>query len=262
MIDKESLILEKIISEYIKNPEPIGSEQLKSRLNIKISSSTIRSYFKKLESGGSLMQIHISSGRVPTILALKRYWEDALLPLDELNISDLNTLNYLADEMSIFATLKYQFENRFQELVNIESRYLLLIFDEFEVSIEYSNALERFLREFLGVDISELKSISSQVGAKTLTERLERASSLNSIENSGNRELARMFSNNSISESLFFELLNGDLIDRVEDGLEFFSKEYMWIKQDAKIENQDAKLLSIGHISRDFERFFNQLRKE
>lgn len=261
-IDKERLILENIIKEYLKNPEPIGSEQLKTKLTIKISSSTIRSYFKRLEDTGALMQIHISSGRVPTNTALKSYWIETLLPIKNLLIADTKKLKKVANEESIFFVARYINENELKEIINVKNRYLLLVFQNGEVSIEHSNALERFLNGFIGFEAKDLRDICNQVGAFNLSKRLSETILLDRFEKDGNREVVNMYSQNEITENLFLECINGDIIDRFENGLNFINDNYLSIKQDALIEKKRAKFLSIGHISRDFESFFNQVQKE
>lgn len=262
MIDKKSLILENIIREYLKTPEPIGSEQLKSKLSIKISSSTIRSYFKKLEDGGFLMQIHISSGRIPTNSALKSYWKSILIPLDIINIINVANLKESAEDENIFFIAKFIKENNLVETINVRDKYLLLVFSEGEIVVEYSNALERFLQGFLGYDLSDLKQVCNQVGAYNLGRKIDSFLSDNELQRAGNRELLDMYHNSTVDENFFINSIDGSLIDRVENGLNFISKEYMLIKQDALIEERKAKLISIGHLSRDFENFFNKAMKE
>ncbi len=260
MIDKKSLILENIIREYLKTPEPIGSEQLKTKLHIKISSSTIRSYFKKLEDGGFLMQIHISSGRIPTNSALKSYWKSILVPLNNINISSVDNLKESAEDENIFFIAKFIKENNLVETINVRDKYLLLIFSEGEVVVEYSNALERFLQGLLGLDLNDLKQICNQVGAFNLSKKIDDFLS-DEIQRAGERELLEMYHNEMVDERFFLNSIDGSLIDRVENGLNFISKEYMLIKQDALIEERKAKLISIGHLSRDFENFFNKAVK-
>jgi hypothetical protein len=124
--------------------------------------------------------------------------------------------------------------------------------------IDYSNALERFLNGFLGFDLIDLKQICNQVGAYNLSKKIDRYLTDNEIHMAGNRELVEMYHNDRIDENFFFNSIDGSLIDRVNDGLNFISKEYMLIKQDAIIDNKKAKIVSMGHLSRDFENFFNK----
>ncbi len=262
MINKESLILENIIREYLKNPEPIGSEQLRAKLNIKISSSTIRSYFKKLEDGGFLMQIHISSGRIPTNSALKNFWKTMLIPIDEISISSVEKLKSSAENESIFLIAKFIKDNKLKDIINVRDRYLVLVFSEGELAIDYSSPLERFLGGFLGFDLVDLKHICNQVGAYNLAKKIDKYLSDNELHRAGNRELVEMYYNSRIDENFFLNSIDGTLMDKISDGLNFISKEYMLIKQSAIIGNKKAKIISIGHLSRDFENFFNKAIKD
>ncbi|MEN8717915.1 MAG: heat-shock protein, partial [Sulfurovum sp.] len=104
MIDKKEFLLHSIIKAYIKNLEPIGSSQLKSMYDISYSPATIRGYFKKLGDEGYLAQEHISSGRTPTIDALKEYWDKRLnLKLDNVN---KEALEYFAKEIGVSVFIK------------------------------------------------------------------------------------------------------------------------------------------------------------
>ncbi|WGI36636.1 heat-inducible transcriptional repressor HrcA [Mesomycoplasma lagogenitalium] len=71
--DKKFDYLEKIIKSYIETGEPIGSETLKEKYNLNVSSSTIRSIMAQLEKDGYLEKSHISSGRIPSLKAYRYY---------------------------------------------------------------------------------------------------------------------------------------------------------------------------------------------
>lgn len=72
--DKKDLILESIIQTYLLDNAPIGSNELNS--NLCIPASTIRVYLKRLSDEGLITQLHISSGRIPTILTMQNYWQN------------------------------------------------------------------------------------------------------------------------------------------------------------------------------------------
>ena len=70
-INKRDLILNYIIEAYLDENTPIGSVDLGLRMDGLIPASTIRVYFKKLSDEGALKQLHISGGRMPTVLTMK-----------------------------------------------------------------------------------------------------------------------------------------------------------------------------------------------
>lgn len=97
---REFLILESLISSYIKSGDPIGSRTLSKILTLSISPATIRNIMADLEESGYLYQPHTSAGRIPTDKGF-RYYVDSLLSrsnldkvdskLIELNFSKIET---------------------------------------------------------------------------------------------------------------------------------------------------------------------------
>lgn len=64
MLGRQEKLLQKIIQEYIKTAEPVGS--LKLARDIQVSSATVRNEMVELEESGFIFQPHTSAGRVPT----------------------------------------------------------------------------------------------------------------------------------------------------------------------------------------------------
>lgn len=77
-------ILETIIDEYIRTGEPVGSKTLREKLNIPVSSATIRNDMASLEAQGYLEHPHTSAGRVPTIKGY-RFYIESMLPENSLD---------------------------------------------------------------------------------------------------------------------------------------------------------------------------------
>ncbi|MEG1781620.1 MAG: heat-inducible transcriptional repressor HrcA [Oscillospiraceae bacterium] len=73
---RHKLILDTIVSMYIKDGEPIASQALQDRLNITVSSATLRNEMAMLTKLGYLIQPHVSAGRVPTNKAYRYYIEN------------------------------------------------------------------------------------------------------------------------------------------------------------------------------------------
>ena len=63
---RHKMILDAIVSMYIKNGEPVASQTLQDALNIRVSSATLRNEMAMLTKLGYLNQPHVSAGRVPT----------------------------------------------------------------------------------------------------------------------------------------------------------------------------------------------------
>ena len=66
MDDRKLKILAAIVDEYIRTGEPVGSKSVASKMDIAVSSATIRNDMAVLEKMGLLEQPHTSAGRVPT----------------------------------------------------------------------------------------------------------------------------------------------------------------------------------------------------
>lgn len=73
MLPRQQELLKKIIQEYIKTVEPVGSLKLSAG---GLSSATIRNEMMALESAGYIYQPHTSAGRVPTEKAYLFYVEN------------------------------------------------------------------------------------------------------------------------------------------------------------------------------------------
>lgn len=83
--ERQNLILDKIIKEYIKSAEPVSSQRLEKRYDFGICPATIRIEMQKLTDKGFLYQPHTSAGRVPTDRAYRffvdKLFEEELLDL-------------------------------------------------------------------------------------------------------------------------------------------------------------------------------------
>ena len=71
--DRQSQILDFIISEYVKTAKPVGSSVVAEKSGLNLSPATIRSVMNELEDNGLLAQLHTSGGRVPTDKAYRYY---------------------------------------------------------------------------------------------------------------------------------------------------------------------------------------------
>lgn len=80
-------ILAAIVEQYIETGEPVGSKALLSRLDVSVSSATIRNEMSELSQIGFIYQPHTSAGRVPTQTGY-RYYVDNLMQISELEEND------------------------------------------------------------------------------------------------------------------------------------------------------------------------------
>jgi len=80
---RDKLILEAVIQDYIQTAEPIGSRALGRRHGLDISPATIRNVMADLEDMGLLFQPYTSAGRIPTERGL-RFYVDSILEVRDI----------------------------------------------------------------------------------------------------------------------------------------------------------------------------------
>lgn len=71
--ERQERILAKVVDLYIESAEPVSSQRLGSRLGLGLSPATLRNEMAELEASGYLVQLHPSSGRVPTAQGFRYY---------------------------------------------------------------------------------------------------------------------------------------------------------------------------------------------
>lgn len=78
---RQRSILKKIVDEFIKTGEPVGSISLTKQYKLGISPATLRAEMSNLADEGYLYKEHASSGRIPTTLGI-RFYIDRILKED------------------------------------------------------------------------------------------------------------------------------------------------------------------------------------
>ena len=73
LTERKLKILQAVITDFIRNAEPVGSRTLSKLLELNISPATIRNEMADLEEMGYLYHPHTSSGRVPSDKAYRLY---------------------------------------------------------------------------------------------------------------------------------------------------------------------------------------------
>jgi len=114
LTDRQLLILQVIIDDFISSAQPVGSRSLSKKENITFSSATIRNEMADLEESGYLEKTHSSSGRIPSEKGY-RFYVDHLLAPQQLKQSDIVEIN------SLFAEKIYELENLVQKSAKILS---------------------------------------------------------------------------------------------------------------------------------------------
>lgn len=264
MNQKKDLLLDQIIQRYIESQEPIGSESLKMSMNFKISSASIRNYFKILSNEGILTQTHISSGRVPTIIGLKKYWKNHLYDNTSNQDSILSThrdkIEYASKQHQIFVLIGIKENEILKEVLNVKNTYLILVFQTESILCSYHPSIERFAKELIGLNTQDIKKVCKEVCAHTLLEKIHATFNLK-IYSFGLEWLSFLLHFKEF-QKLFFNIMQGDIFHQLSPGIYFenvLPSGYMGIMQDICFETKDAYMLCVGALDKNYTEFFNQL---
>jgi len=82
LTERQKLILNAIVQDYVFSAEPIGSRALSKHDNIQFSAATIRNEMSDLEEMGYLSQPHTSAGRIPSQKGYRFYVDHLLSQVD------------------------------------------------------------------------------------------------------------------------------------------------------------------------------------
>ncbi|MCY7729124.1 heat-inducible transcriptional repressor HrcA, partial [Bacillus safensis] len=88
LTNRQLLILQVIINDFIRSAQPVGSRTLSKKEDITFSSATIRNEMADLEELGFIEKTHSSSGRIPSEKGY-RYYVDHLLSPRKLSSKEL-----------------------------------------------------------------------------------------------------------------------------------------------------------------------------
>jgi len=89
---RKLMILKAIIDDYIATAMPIGSRTVSKKIDLDLSSATIRNEMYDLEEMGYLDQPHTSAGRVPSQKAY-RYYVDQIIKKTTLSAEEAQQIN-------------------------------------------------------------------------------------------------------------------------------------------------------------------------
>lgn len=257
MIDKKEFLLQSIIRAYIENLEPIGSNQLKSMYDLSFSPATIRGYFKKLGEEGYLEQEHISSGRTPTIEALKSYWSEKLK--FELPYVSYENLKTIANNMGMSVFILQLQSKKLHRVLNIENAYMILEFESFVVTVKYTSALYRFLNDMIGLDADDILDVARQVGATQLYEELNRYLQKSEFGMINIKNFLRFAVRYDLNEDVISNFMHGNVMHNLKEGVYFenlLPSGFMGVCHKTKIDNDNVKMLVIGELSKDYDYFY------
>jgi len=262
-IDKKAIILQCIISEYIKTTSPIGSEHLQSVIDMEISSATIRNYFKQMVDEGVLVQFHISGGRVPSALALRQFWIDRLSNVGSVQIADTDNIAEAAKEFKIASIVRINESDKLLCSYLAGSKYVVAEFEKGEVLFRGDAHTKVFLDELVGLEASQIKDIAARYNASEIFLKLSEYMLSKGTYVANKEELLEIAkSDNDWAREKMSWFLDGTAASHVGYGIYFrnlIPDGFMAVKTEAKIGDQNGEILYVGHLSRDFDGFLDAL---
>lgn len=89
--ERERMVLNSIVEDFVRNAVPVGSRVLSKKHGIGLSPATIRNVMGDLEEMGYLTHPHTSAGRVPTDKGYRLY-VDALMEVQALSEQEKNEI--------------------------------------------------------------------------------------------------------------------------------------------------------------------------
>lgn len=90
LTDRQLLILETIIDDFIETAHPIGSRAISKKENINLSAATVRNVMADLEELDLIEKTHSSSGRIPSEKGYRYYVDHVISP--SLKVKELNIM--------------------------------------------------------------------------------------------------------------------------------------------------------------------------
>jgi len=246
---KKELILENLIKTYLNEQTPISSGELKRKCDLPFSPSTIRNYFQKLDGEGLIVKVHISSGSIPSNIALKNYWYDKL-KFNGIKISKSN-LEKVAKDFDVFISIKEKETLVLKSIWKVDDRFLILDFSKAEVVLKYSKELFYLFNEFLNYSLEDIKKALKSLKLEMILDKF----SINKVINF-NRE----FLYKNYKEFLIDDLLSDKIFDNFQKGLSF-NKNYLAYNIDAYIDNKPTEFIILGDIDNNYIDIFKSLKE-
>ena len=140
-LERKEEILKAIVEEFIRTAQPVGSETLLKKYQLKCSSATIRNAMAALEKEGYLEKTHVSSGRVPSSKGYPYYLEKL-------------------DNSSMMTTIDMEFQREFQRILNNKSKS---VEDVLSQSCEILSEMTKMATVVLGPRANDEKLVSVQL---------------------------------------------------------------------------------------------------
>lgn len=252
-LDKRALILNSIIEAYLNENTPISSLACEAHLSesdLNIAASTIRLYFRQLVDEGELEKVHISSGRVPTLRAMKQYWSKILKLNEKLIIKNAKTLEEVAKNFEIYCLVYAGRALYLQEVAKLNDRFLMLDFEEEELVLKFSPQAFSFLKEVVGLDVFSLESLALRLKFDELFQKIALLKQGLNLFRTNETKAYQIYQSDE-----FVKLLDSSIHSYFKSFLEFsplFNEGFMGLLLEAEFLGKEANIILAGSVFTDF----------
>ncbi|MFQ6342158.1 HrcA family transcriptional regulator [Campylobacter sp. VTCC 70190] len=257
--DKKDLILDSIIQTYLLGNAPIGSSEL--NLNLCIPASTIRVYLKRLSDEGLITQLHISSGRIPTILTMQNYWQNFWEKEQDkdINIKNENFLKELSREFEIYCLIYGGRSLMLEDVLELNAKFIVLDFKEEELVLKYEKQTLDFLQSLIGLDLFSIEKIAFRVHFVELIEKITSLRQNLIYCRSNEKRAYQIYQNDE-----FVKLLDCGVHRYFKESLEFeplFKEGFMGLKVDARFLDEDVNIILAGSVYTDYKKILQYIKE-
>lgn len=117
LTERQLIILQTIIDDFIQTAQPVGSRMISKKEDIALSAATIRNVMADLEDLGLLEKTHSSSGRIPSEKGYRYYVDHVIGP--SIKDKEVNLVTHIIeDDMYEYEQIVQASANLLSELTN------------------------------------------------------------------------------------------------------------------------------------------------
>jgi heat-inducible transcriptional repressor len=247
LTDRQLLILQVIIDDFIESAHPVGSRAISKKDEISYSAATIRNVMADLEEMGYLEKTHSSSGRVPSEKGYRYYVDHVIAPtVDKTNLNIINGM--LQGEFIDFEKLVQKSAEVLSDLTNYTS--IILGPEIFETKVKQMQIVPLTDHSAVAILITD----SGHVEHRSFSIPNEiSASDLEKMVNILNERLK------GVSLARLPEVLNSEVISLMKKYVQDFEKSFSYLK--SAFSEQPVKLYIGGKTNLLTQPEFNDVNK-
>ncbi|BCD61991.1 heat-inducible transcriptional repressor [Nitratiruptor sp. YY08-26] len=260
-MNKSQYVLEGLIEEYIDNPVPISSKYLHEHCIPELSSATIRYYFKKLTEKGYLLKQHVSSGRIPSEMALKMYWIKKLQK-KSVKVDDAQRLQKIDECEEIFYEYGIYNNPLLKSIDNYKNKYIIALFENSEFLLPYNKKVEQQLQKMIGLGAFDITNFFTNIGYVSVGKRLKEFIQEDFKIYNDSEIIAMAQQDSSWAKANLYAIYSGQKLLQEDVGLRF---SHMFLSYKFYIDlpkNLKGEMLLMGRLYRNYHKCIKNLMKE